>query len=195
MAEIIQFPTSRIVRRPEQIAPKLAEKREKEVQIAQFIEDLTEQLSMHILAMCQDNVVNMKSEPFLRDLAVVIEGVKSLLYRDFGKGHPMQKLTDTLIQMITMKNGQKLTDINYSKLSINPPQAQYFANVEKHGIELAKKAGIGKEYQKIVKELREYVNSLSTKNKKNKITIRFENSKEKKEEEKEIEFEPTMDLD
>ena len=192
MAEIIQFPTSRIVRRPEQIAPKLAEKREKEVQIAQFIEDLTEQLSMHILAMCQDNVVNMKSEPFLRDLAVVIEGVKSLLYRDFGKGHPMQKLTDTLIQIITTKNGQKLTDINYSKLSINPPQTKYFANVEKHGIELAEKAGIGKEYQKIVKELREYVNGLPTKNK---LTIRFETPKEKKEEEKDIEFEPTMDLD
>ena len=191
MGELIQFPTSRIVRRPEQIAPKLAEKQEKDVQIAQFVEDLTEQLSMQILATCQENVVHMKGEPFLRDLAIVIEGVKSLLYRDFGKVHPMQKLTDTMIQIITMKTGQRITDINYSKLSTNPPQSKYFANVEKQGIELAEKAGIGKEYQKIVKELRKYVNSLPITTKDNKLIIRVK----QKEEEKDIEFEPTMDLD
>ena len=194
MGEVIQFPKNRIVRRPEQIIPKLAEKQEKDVQIAQFIEDLTEQLSMQILATCQENVVHMKGESFLRDLAIVIEGVKSLLYRDFNKTHPMQKITDTMIQIITMKNGQRLTDINYSKLSTNPPQSKYFADVEKQGIQLAEKAGIGKEYQKIVKELRNYVNSLPKVNKDNKLIIKFEQKKEKKEE-KEIEFEPTMDLD
>jgi hypothetical protein len=191
MAEIIQFPTSRIVRRPKQIAPKLAEKREQEVQIAQFVEDLTEQLSMQILATCQENVVHMKGEPFLRDLAIVIEGVKSLLYRDFGKAHPMQRLTDTMIQIITMKTGQKVTDINYSKLSTNPPQTKYFADVEKQGIALADKAGIGEEYKKVVKELRKYINSLPKTDKDNKLIIRFEQKKE----EKDIEFEPTMDLD
>jgi hypothetical protein len=191
MAEIIQFPTSRIVRRPKQIAPKLAEKREQEVQIAQFVEDLTEQLSMQILATCQENVVHMKGEPFLRDLAIVIEGVKSLLYRDFGKAHPMQRLTDTMIQIITMKTGQRVTDINYSKLSTNPPQTKYFADVEKQGIALADKAGIGEEYKKVVKELRKYINSLPKTDKDNKLIIRFEQKKE----EKDIEFEPTMDLD
>tara|TARA_B100001964_G_scaffold226224_1_gene274898 strand:+ start:363 stop:938 length:576 start_codon:yes stop_codon:yes gene_type:complete len=191
MAEIIQFPTSRIVRRPKQIAPKLAEKREQEVQIAQFVEDLTEQLSMQILATCQENVVHMKGEPFLRDLAIVIEGVKSLLYRDFGKAHPMQRLTDTMTQIITMKTGQKVTDINYSKLSTNPPQTKYFADVEKQGIALADKAGIGEEYKKVVKELRKYINSLPKTDKDNKLIIRFEQKKE----EKDIEFEPTMDLD
>lgn len=173
MGELIQFPTSRIVRRPEQIAPKLEEKRDKEVQIAQFIEDLTEQLSMTILAICQENVVHMKGEPFLRDLAVVIEGVKSLLYRDFGKGHPMQKLTDTLTSIITLKNGQRITDINYSKLSTNPPQAKHFADIEKQGVALADKAGIGDEYRKVVEQLKEYVKKLPAK-KGQKVIIRFE---------------------
>ena len=191
MGELIQFPKNRIVRRPPVISQTLTEKQEKDVQVAQFVEDLTEQLSMQILATCQENVVHMKGEPFLRDLAIVIEGVKSLLYRDFGKAHPMQKLTDTMIQIITMKTGQRLTDINYSKLSTNPPQSKYFANVEKQGIELAEKAGIGKEYQKIVKELRKYVNSLPITTKDNKLIIRVEQKKE----EKDIEFEPTMDLD
>ena len=191
MGELIQFPKNRIVRRPPTVSPTITEQQEKDIQVAQFVEDLTEQLSMQILATCQENVVHMKGEPFLRDLAIVIEGVKSLLYRDFGKKHPMQKLTDTMIQIITMKTGQRITDINYSKLSTSPPQAKYFADVEKQGIELAEKAGIGKEYQKIVKELRKYVNSLPITTKDNKLIIKFEQKKE----EKDIEFEPDMDLD
>ena len=162
MGELIQFPKNRIVRRPPVISQTLTEKQEKDVQVAQFVEDLTEQLSMQILATCQENVVHMKGEPFLRDLAIVIEGVKSLLYRDFGKVHPMQKLTDTMIQIITMKTGQRLTDINYSKLSTNPPQTKHFADVEKQGIALADKAGIGEEYKKIVTQLKEYVQKLPT---------------------------------
>jgi len=90
-----------------------------------------------------------------------------------------------------MKTGQKVTDINYSKLSTNPPQTKYFADVEKQGIALADKAGIGEEYKKVVKELRKYINSLPKTDKDNKLIIRFEQKKE----EKDIEFEPTMDLD
>ena len=179
MGEVIQFPTSRIVRRPKNISPRLTDKQEEDIQVAKFVEDLTEQLSMNILAICQENVVHMKGEPFLRDLAVVIESLKSLLYRDFGKVHPMQKLTDTLTQIITLKTGQRITDINYSKLSTNLPQTKRFADIEKQGIALADKAGIGKEYKKVVAQLKEYVQSLPTQ-KGQKVIIRFE---------------PEMDLD
>ena len=172
MGELIQFPTSRIVRKAPPI-PKPTERQEKDMQVAKFVEELTEQLSMTILAIFQENVVHMKGDNFLRDLAVVIEGVKSLLYRDFGKEHPMQKLTDTLTSIITLKTGQRITDINYSKLSTNPPQAKHFANIENQGIALADKAGIGAEYRKVVAQLKEYVQSLPTQ-KGQKVIIRFE---------------------
>ena len=174
MGEVIQFPTSRIVRRPKTISPRLTDKQEEDVQVAKFVEDLTEQLSMNILAICQENVVHMKGEPFLRDLAVVIESLKSLLYRDFGKIHPMQKLTDTLTSIVTLKSGQRITDINYSKLSTNLPQTRYFTDIEKQGIALADKAGIGKEYKDIVTKLKEYVRSLPIKKQGQKTTIKFE---------------------
>jgi len=178
MGEVIQFPTSRIVRRAPPI-PKLTEHQEKDMQVAKFVEELTEQLSMTILAICQENVVHMKGEPFLRDLAVVVESLKSLLYRDFGKKHPMQKVTDTLTQIIKLKTGQRITDINYSKLSTNLPQTKRFADIEKQGIALADKAGIGKEYRKVVEQLKEYVQKIPAK-KGQKVIIRFE---------------PDMDLD
>ena len=178
MGELIQFPTSRIVRRAPPI-PKLTEHQEKDMLISKFVEELTEQLSMTILAMCQENVVHMKGEPFLKDLAVVVESLKSLLYRDFGKKHPMQKVTDTLTNIITLKNGQRITDINYSKLSTNPPQAKHFEAIENQGIALADKAGIGEEYRKVVAQLKEYVQKIPAK-KGQKVIIRFE---------------PEMDLD
>ena len=178
MGEVIQFPTSRIVRRAPPL-PKLTERQEEEQQVVKFVEELTEQLSMQILAMCQENVVHMKGEAFLRDLAVVVESIKGLLYRDFNKKHPMQKVTDTLTNIITLKTGQRITDINYSKLSTNLPQAKHFADIENQGIALADKAGIGEEYRKVVAQLKEYVQSLPPK-KGQKVIIRFE---------------PEMDLD
>ena len=71
---------------------------------------------MDILAVFQDNVMDIKGDIFLKDLAIIIESIKSLLKRDFGKQHPLQPITDTLIQIITMPDGKKLTDINYSKI-------------------------------------------------------------------------------
>ena len=172
MGEVIQFPTSRIVRKAPPI-PKPTERQEEDQQIHKFIEELTEQLSMTILAIFQENVVHMKGDNFLRDLAVVIEVVKSLLYRDFGKEHPMQKLTDTLTSIVTLNNGQRITDINYSKLSTNLPQTKQFADIEKQGIALADKAGIGEEYKKVVAQLKKYVQSLPI-TKGQKVIIRFE---------------------
>ena len=86
----------------------------------------------------------------------------------------MQKLTDTLTQIITLRGGQRITDINYSKLSTNAPKTRYFANIEKQGIELAEKAGIGKEYKDIVTKLKEYVKKLPKEKKAQKVTIKFE---------------------
>ena len=63
MGELIQFPTSRIVRRAPPI-PKPTERQEKDMQVAKFVEELTEQLSMTILAIFQENVVHMKGDNF-----------------------------------------------------------------------------------------------------------------------------------
>ena len=73
-----------------------------------------------------------------------------------------------------MKSGQRITDINYSKLSTNLPQTRYFADIEKQGIALADKAGIGEEYKKIVADLKKYVQKLPTKKQGQKVIIRFE---------------------
>ena len=115
MGKLLQFPMNRVVRNiPE--APQLSEEQQDEIKKEKFIEQLTEQLSLDILAVFQENVVHLKSDLFLKDLALVIESIKSLLKRDFGKPHPMQSITDSFINIATTKEGRKLTDINYNKI-------------------------------------------------------------------------------
>ena len=115
MGKLLQFPINRVVRSiPE--APELSEEEQEEIKKEKFIEQLTEQLSLDILSVFQENVVHLKSDLFLKDLALVIESIKSLLKRDFGKQHPMQSITDSFINIATTKEGRKLTDINYGKI-------------------------------------------------------------------------------
>ena len=115
MGKLLQFPMNRVVRNiPE--APELSEEEQEEIKKEKIIEQLTEQLSLDILSVFQENVVHLKSDLFLKDLALVIESIKSLLKRDFGKQHPMQSITDSFINIATTKEGRKLTDINYGKI-------------------------------------------------------------------------------
>ena len=114
MGKLLQFPSHRVKRTVPVL--EISEEQQKHIKEEQFIEQLTEQLSMDILAVFQDNVLDIKSDIFLKDLAIIIESIKSLLKRDFGKQHPLQPITDTLINIITMPDGKKLTDINYSKV-------------------------------------------------------------------------------
>ena len=122
MGKLLQFPMNRVVRSiPE--SPELSEEQQDEIKKEKFIEQLTEQLSLDTLAVFQENVVHLKSDLFLKDLALVIEAIKSLLKRDFNKTHPMQAITDSFINIATTKEGRKLTDINYNKiLKIKKPQ-------------------------------------------------------------------------
>ena len=115
MGKLLHFPTNRIIRNSPRM-PELSEEEQIELKKEKFIEQLTDQLSMDILAVLQENVVNLKKDQFLRDLALVIEGIKSLLKRDFEKPHPMQNITDSFINIHTTKDGKKLTDINYNKI-------------------------------------------------------------------------------
>mgnify|MGYP001239387192 FL=1 len=114
MGKLLQFPLDRVKRAIPEI--EISEEQKQHLKEEQFIEQLTEQLSMDILSVLQENVVDVKSDLFLKDLGITIESIKSLLRRDFGKPHPMQPITDTLIRIITLPDGKKVSDINYGKI-------------------------------------------------------------------------------
>ena len=116
MGKLIKFPTHRVVYNNEPIRPELSEEEARQIKEDKFVEQITESLILDIIHVLQENVVDTKTDVFLRDLAIVIESIKGLLKRDFGRNHPMQTISDSIAKIHTLKDGRKVTDLNYSKL-------------------------------------------------------------------------------
>jgi len=117
MGKLIKFPAHRVVHNNSNpIRPELSEEEARQIKEDKFVEQITESLILDIIHVLQENVVDTKTDLFLRDLAIVIESIKSLLKRDFGRKHPMQTIADSIAKIHTLKDGRKVTDLNYSKL-------------------------------------------------------------------------------
>ena len=119
MGDLIQFPVKRIIRK--QPTPKQvdSESKRKKAQENYFVEQLSEEIVLHMIHVLQDNAVKMKDEKFLRDLAVIIESIKSLIYRDFGRVHKMQAISDALATIKKLPDGKQVTDFDYSKIFVS----------------------------------------------------------------------------
>ena len=116
MGKLIKFPAHRVVYKNPAKRPELTEDEAKEIKEDKFVEQIVEGLVLDIIHVLQENVVDTKGDVFLRDLAMTIESIKSLLKRDFVRHHPMQTIADSIAKIHTLPDGRKATDINYSKI-------------------------------------------------------------------------------
>ena len=114
---IILFPTNRIknkhtVKHPvdEKQHQKLVEQQTKE-----FVEGNVDDIAYQLL----DKFVNMGIRTdkltFTADLAPVIDAIRGLVYRDFSKPHPAQKLADKMVSIYS-KGKSKSAKLDYSKV-------------------------------------------------------------------------------
>ena len=119
MGKLIKFPAHRVVYNKPNV--DLTDEEALNIKQHKFIDQITEGLTLDIIHVLQDNVVDTKSHVFLRDLAIVIETIKALLKRDFDQTHPMHDITDAIAKIHDLPDGRKLTDINYSRVSAKKP--------------------------------------------------------------------------
>ena len=114
---IILFPTNRIknkktVEHP--VDPKQHQKLVEE-QTKEFVEGNVDDIAYTLL----DKFVNMgivtKKLTFTADLAVVIDTIRGLIYRDFSKPHPAQQFADKMVT-INMKGKAKTAKLDYNKI-------------------------------------------------------------------------------
>ena len=115
---VVMFPAHKARKPKTNLASKQSEEESKKIKEDIFIEQLVEEFTLDFIHVLQENAITMKNETFLRDLAVVIESIKSLIKRDFKKKHPMQGITDVLAKISTLPNGKKVTDMNYNKIIV-----------------------------------------------------------------------------
>ena len=123
MGNVIMFPTHKVRKPKTNSASKQTEEQTKKAKENIFIEQLTEEFTLDLIHVLQENAVTMASETFLRDLAVIIESIKSLLKRDFGRKHPMQRITDSIAKISKLPNGKKVTNMSYNNVIANKPKA------------------------------------------------------------------------
>ena len=111
------FPTNRIknketVKHP--VDPKEHQKLVEE-QTKEFVEGNVDDIAYQLL----DKFVNMgirtNQLTFTADLALVIDAIRGLVYRDFNKPHPAQHLADKMVS-INVKGSNKSAKLDYNKM-------------------------------------------------------------------------------
>ena len=116
--KIIPFPTNRIDERStagpvkdDKLAKKLRDQQTK-----QFVETAVDDISMNLLRQLYDLSVKTDGYNFTKDLAMVVDMIRGLIYRDFDMKHPTQELSDKIVTLNINKKGEQSAKIDYTKV-------------------------------------------------------------------------------
>ena len=114
---IILFPTNRI-KDKKNVGKKVDDKEHRKIveqQTKEFVEGNVDEIAYTLL----DRFVNMGIRTdrltFTRDLALVIDAIRGLVYRDFNKPHPAQQLADKMVTL-NASGKKKSARLDYSKV-------------------------------------------------------------------------------
>ena len=116
--KIIPFPTNRIVE-PTKVGQQMDTKTTKKIQdhqTKQFVETAVDYISMTMLRQLYELSVITDIHTFTTDLALVVDMIRGLIYRDFDMPHPAQKLTEKLVILKVNKDGTQSAKIDYSSV-------------------------------------------------------------------------------
>ena len=114
---IILFPTNRI-KDKQNVCKNIDEREHRKIvekQTKEFVEGNVDEIAYSLL----DRFVNMGIRTdkltFTADLALVIDAIRGLVYRDFNKRHPAQQLADKMVSLYA-KGKNKSAKLDYSKV-------------------------------------------------------------------------------
>ena len=115
--KIILFPKDRIVKK-NNTGPKdekFSKKVEKQ-QTIQFVESAVDDIALDLLKKCVDLAMKTNTLEFTKDFSYVVDAMRSMIKRDFGLNHVVQKVVDNTVQIDTSPKGEQIARIDYSKI-------------------------------------------------------------------------------
>ena len=114
---IILFPTNRIKDRKNVEHPVDPKQHQKlvEQQTKEFVEGNVDDIAYSLLDKFVKMGIRTNRLTFTADLALVIDAIRGLIYRDFSKKHPAQQLTDKMVTLNT-SGKNKSARLDYSKV-------------------------------------------------------------------------------
>ena len=114
---IILFPTNRI-KNHEQVKHPVDPKEHSrlvEEQTKEFVEGNVDDIAYQLLDKFVKMGIRTNQLTFTADLALVIDTIRGLVYRDFNKKHPAQQLTDKMVTL-NASGKNKSARLDYSKV-------------------------------------------------------------------------------
>ena len=119
--KIIPFPKNRIVnqrsRELDEQRRKMGNKVAKEIekqQTKQFVETSVDDMSMNLLRQFYDMSIKTDKHSFTKDLALLVDMMRGLMYRDFDVKHPAQSLSDKMVTLKVNRDGTQSAKIDYT---------------------------------------------------------------------------------
>lgn len=113
--KIILFPTERIVNketaRPD---PKAGEKVRVD-RTKEFVEGNVDEIAMNMLRQFVEMAMKTDKPEFTKDLGLVVDILRGMIYRDFDVQHPAQKLTDKIVDLKMTRFGPQVW-IDYNRV-------------------------------------------------------------------------------
>ena len=114
-ADIIPFPKNRIVEKST-TGPKKDQKFLDELhrqQTKEFVETSVDEISINLLKRFYDLAIKTEKPSFTKDLAMLVDVMRGLIYRDFNMKHPSQVLSEKMVELRTLKDGSQSARIDY----------------------------------------------------------------------------------
>jgi len=77
-----------------------------------FAENLAEGLVSNIINNMKENGIDVNSPDFLRDMAFLVELMRSMVHREGGLYHPLQEFTKLFVFIVEDENGDTYLDVD-----------------------------------------------------------------------------------
>ena len=102
---------------------KFAEELKKK-QTKDFVETLVDEIGFDLLKKFVDAGMRTQNHNFTKDLAIVIDSIRGLAYRDFDMPHPAQLLSEKMVNLKVNKDGNfRTAKITYDMFLEKPKPA------------------------------------------------------------------------
>ena len=113
---VIPFPTNRIVEKstagPKKKDQKFLDEMHKQ-QTKEFVETSVDDMSLSLLKSFYNMGIKTDRGEFTKDLAMLVDTMRGLIYRDFNMKHPSQVLSENMVELKVNKDGGQSARINY----------------------------------------------------------------------------------
>ena len=125
--KIIIFPENRIKKKITHPQESPFTKRLKEQQTREFVEGSVDEIGFELLRKFSDMGLRTNKETFTKDLALVIDCIRGLVYRDFNMAHAAQLMANKMVSIKFNRGGKaSAARIDYSDFMKKPKRPDVF---------------------------------------------------------------------